>query len=188
MEEKLEQKSGNIIKIVLFGPESTGKTTLARQLAAYYKTALVPEYMREYLQDKWDKEKEVCQPEDLWPIAVGQMERENRLAKKAGKLLICDTNLLEIKVYSEAYYNEYCNKTIEKFALANTYDLYLLTNVDVPWEADDLRDKPLERTSMFIRFKNTLDKYKMPYKLIEGDQQERFNKAVQSIDNLLKKI
>ena len=72
MEEKLEQEPTDIIKIVLFGPESTGKTTLSEQLARYYNTVWVPEYAREYLQAKWNNERKTCEPHDLLPIAKGQ--------------------------------------------------------------------------------------------------------------------
>ncbi|MEE4247502.1 MAG: ATP-binding protein, partial [Kangiellaceae bacterium] len=107
MEEKLGQEPSDLIKIVLFGPESTGKTTLAKQLAAYYKTVWVPEYAREYLQNKWDKEKKICELEDLIPISVGQIKLENEAIKKANRVLVCDTDLLETKVYSEAYFEGY---------------------------------------------------------------------------------
>ncbi len=105
MEKKLRQKSANVIKVVLFGPESTGKTTLSNQLARHYNTVWTPEYAREYLQKKWNNERKTCENSDLIPIAIGQMKLENKLAKKADKLLICDTDLLETKVYSEFYYN-----------------------------------------------------------------------------------
>ncbi|MFP2995670.1 ATP-binding protein [Spongiivirga sp. MCCC 1A20706] len=185
MEEKLRQHSSNIIKIVCFGPESTGKTTLSKELAAHYKEPWVAEYAREYLQEKWDKTKEVCQPEDLLPIAAGQITAENRLTLNADKLLFCDTDLLETKVYSEAYYVGSCDPLLEKYALQNTYHLYLLTYIDTPWVADDLRDKPDERERMFTYFKNTLDQYDRPYILVKGTKKERFNTAVREIDRLL---
>ena len=93
MEKTFEQTTASCLKVVLFGPESTGKTTLSRALAAYYKTVFVPEYAREFLQDKWDREQEICTKNDLIPIAKGQMKLENELAQKANKVLICDTNL-----------------------------------------------------------------------------------------------
>ena len=105
MEEKLRQEPSDCIRIVLFGPESTGKTTLSRQLANHYNVSWVPEYMRIYLQNKWNTLREVCVYEDLIPIAIGQMALENQAVKKEDKIVFCDTNLLEIKVYSEAYYN-----------------------------------------------------------------------------------
>jgi nicotinamide riboside kinase len=98
MEENLRQQPANCIKIVLFGPESTGKTTLSNHLARYYNSVWVPEYAREYLQNKWNEERKTCEPEDLLPIAEGQMFLENKLSKKTDSVLICDTDLLETKV------------------------------------------------------------------------------------------
>jgi len=187
MEKKLKQHPSNLVKIVLFGPESTGKTTLSVQLSAHYKTACVPEFSRAYLQEKWDKTKKVCEIKDIIPIANGQMKLENKLAKEANKLLIFDTDLLETKVYSEAYYDGFVDKELEKYALENQYDLYLLTYIDTPWEADDLRDRPTQREEMFMAFKHALDKYKKPYILLKGDKKTRFHQAVKEIDQLLKK-
>ncbi len=186
MEEKFKQKDSNCIKIVLFGPESTGKTTLSRQLARYYNSVWVPEYARAYLQDKWNNERKTCQPEDLLPIAKGQMKLENKLAQKTDTVLICDTDLLETKVYSEAYYVGSCDPLLEKYALENRYDLYFLTYIDTPWEADDLRDKPTERQNMFNAFEEELIKQKRPYVLLKGSKKERLNEAVKLIDKLLK--
>lgn len=186
MEEKFKQKSSDIIKVVIFGPESTGKTTLSEQLARHYNTVWVPEYAREYLQNKWNNERKTCEPKDLLPIAEGQMRLENNLATKATDLLICDTDLLETKVYSEAYYLGYCDPLLEKYALENKYDLYFLTYIDIPWEADDLRDKPNERERMFLYFRDTLEKYNRNFVILKGDKRTRLNKAVEHIDNLLK--
>ncbi len=185
MEEKFKQEPTNRIKIVLFGPESTGKTTLSEQLARHYNTVWVPEYAREYLQEKWNNERKTCEPEDLLPIAEGQMRLENSLAKKATKILICDTDLLETKVYSEAYYIGHCDPILEKYALLNTYDLYFLTYIDVPWELDDLRDKPLERERMFNYFRDTLIKYNRNFVVLKGDKKTRLATAVRTIDKLL---
>lgn len=187
MEEKLAQKTSTCLKAVLFGPESTGKTTLAKRLAQHYDTQWVEEYMREYLQKKWDNSKQVCTPEDIIPIAKGQMEAENRLSKSANKVLFCDTNLLELKVYSEAYYEEYCDPQLLKHALNNWYDVYFLTNIDAPWVKDDLRDKPDDREGMFEKFKSTLQLYDLPFVILEGSEDERFRKAVSVIDKLLNK-
>ena len=163
MEKALKQQPSNCIKVVLFGPESSGKTTLSRQLARYYNSVWVPEYAREYLQNKWNNERKTCEPKDLLPIAIGQMQLENTLAQKTDSVLICDTDLLETKVYSEEYYSGTCDPLLEKYALKNTYDLYFLTYIDTPWEADDLRDKPEERQEMFEAFEAALIKYNKPY-------------------------
>lgn len=187
MEEKFKQKPANCIKAVLFGPESTGKTTLSQELARYYNTVWVPEYAREYLQNKWNNERKTCEPKDLLPIAEGQMHLENKLAQKTDSVLICDTDLLETKVYSEAYYLGYCDATLEKYALENSYDLYFLTYIDTPWEPDDLRDKPEDRETMFKAFENALIENNRPYVLLKGTKKERLEKAVKYIDKLLKK-
>lgn len=188
MEKNLEQQPSAIVKVVMFGPESTGKTTLAEQLAKHYHTAWVPEYAREYLQDKWNNDRKTCEAKDLLPIAEGQMRLENELTPKATKVLICDTDLLETKVYSEAYYGGSCHPLLEKYALKNNYHLYFLTYIDVPWEQDDLRDRPYEREKFFDYFKSTLEKYHRPYVLLKGSKKERIQTAITHIDRLLSKV
>jgi NadR type nicotinamide-nucleotide adenylyltransferase len=186
MEEKLKQQPSKCIKVVLFGPESTGKTTLSRQLARHYNSVWAPEFAREYLQDIWNNERRTCEPKDLLPIAIGQMKLENELAQKTNSVLICDTDLLETKVYSEAYYLGTCDPILEKYAIQNTYDLYFLTYIDVPWEADDLRDKPNERERMFKAFEDALIAYKRPFVLLKGDKKKRLQTAINHIDQLIK--
>ena len=186
MEKELKQQHSDCIRVVLFGPESTGKTTLSKALARYYNSVWVPEYAREYLQDKWNNERKTCEPSDLLPIALGQMHLENELSQKTNTVLICDTNLLETKVYSEAYYSGSCDPLLEKFAIKNEYDLYLLTYIDVPWEADDLRDKPNAREKMFQAFEDQLKKHKKPYVLLKGSKTERFKLAIEEINKLIK--
>lgn len=185
MEEKFKQEPTKLIKIVLFGPESTGKTTLAKELAEHYKTHWVPEYMRTYLEQKWNAYNRSCEIEDLRAIALGQMASENELSKSANRVLFCDTNLLEIKVYSEVYYQGYCDPMIAKYAKENTYDLYFLTYIDVPWEADVLRDKPFEREQMYSNFKKALQRYNKPYVVLSGSLEERLNFAIKQVDKLL---
>jgi len=187
MEEKFKQKPSDIVKVVLFGPESTGKTTLSEQLARHYNTVWVPEYAREYLQDKWNNERKTCEPHDLLPIAEGQIKLENHLAQKASGVLICDTDLMETKVYSEVYYLGYCDPILEKYALENTYDLYFITYIDIPWEKDDLRDKPEERERMFLYFRDTLEKYHRNFVILKGDRKTRLATAVDYINQLLEK-
>ncbi len=187
MEKKLKQQPSNCIKVVLFGPESTGKTTLSRQLARHYNSIWVPEYARAYLQNKWNDERKTCEPKDLLPIAIGQMKLENKLAKKTDSVLICDTDLLETKVYSETYYQGTCNPILETYALKNSYDLYFLTYIDTPWESDDLRDKPNEREHMFKAFETALRTHRKPYVLLKGGKEERLKLAIKHIDNLLDK-
>ncbi|MFY0602807.1 MAG: ATP-binding protein [Flavobacteriaceae bacterium] len=185
MEKNLRQEDINLVKIVLFGPESTGKTTLSMQLAKHYNTVWVEEYARPYLQKVWNQERRTCEPKDILPIAYGQMALENRLAKRADKVLICDTDLLETKVYSEEYYGGFVDPLLEKGASESSYDLYLLTYIDTPWEADDLRDRPEQREEMFNAFKKALEKNHRPYMLLKGNKETRLKNAINAIDKII---
>ena len=186
MENPLAQQPSDSIKIVLFGPESTGKTTLSGLLAQHYNTSWVREYAREYLQEKWDKTKLICELSDILPIARGQMFLENKYAKCANRVLICDTDLLETQVYSEAYYGT-CPAELEAAAKTNIYELYLLTYIDVTWTPDDLRDRPNRRLEMFQHFEGALKKLNKPYVLLKGGQTQRLKRAIFEIDKLLNK-
>ena len=185
MEKALTQNPINLVKVVLFGPESTGKTTLSRHLARHYNTVWVPEFARDYLQKKWNNERKTCELKDILPIAVGQMKLENKLAKKADKVLICDTDLLETKVYSEEFYNGFVDEELQKAANTNTYDLYLLTSIDTPWEADDLRDRPEQRLEMFTAFENALKTNSKNYILLKGNKETRLKNAINAIDKII---
>ena len=114
------------------------------------------------------------------------MALENRLAKRADKVLICDTDLLETKVYSEEYYGGYVDPLLEKGAKESNYDLYFLTYIDTPWVADDLRDRPDQREEMFLAFKNALEENQRPYILLKGNKEERLKKAITAIDKIIK--
>jgi HTH-type transcriptional repressor of NAD biosynthesis genes len=186
MEKELKQDPINLVKVVLFGPESTGKTTLSKQLARHYNTVWTPEFAREYLQKKCNNERKTCEISDLVPIAIGQMRLENKLAKRADKLLICDTDLLETKVYSEEYYGGFVDEKLNKASEENQYDLYLLTYVDTPWEEDDLRDRPGRRLEMFTAFENALKKNQKNYILLKGDKETRLKVATAAIDEIIR--
>jgi nicotinamide riboside kinase len=187
MEENLEQltKTGAtpIIKIAIFGPESTGKTTLATQLADYFKTVWVPEFARDYLQEKLDSGRGICDIDDMMPIAYGQTKLENDSSLIANKYLFCDTNLLVTKVFSVLYY-DFCDSLLDKAARAHQYDLFFLTDIDVPWEDDGLRDSPEGRESVFEVFKQSLVENKKPFITISGDKETRLNKAIAIVEDL----
>lgn len=183
--ETRPQTSSRCLRVVLYGPESTGKTTLAKALADHYQTAWVPEFARPYLQEKWDKEQAVCTLEDLPIIAQGQLAAEDAAIQKANKLILCDTNILVTKVWSETHFKGYCAPELNTILAQTHYDLYLLTSIDVPWEKDDLRDRPNDREQMFIYFKQQLVTYNFPFLVLEGNPKERVEKAVIAIDQLL---
>lgn len=186
MEKTFKQANSDCLKITLFGPESSGKTTLAKALAEHYNSVWVPEYMRTYLQDKWDTKKEVCTEEDLLPIAKGQIALENKIAKTANQYLFCDTNLDELIVYSKYYYDGYCPQSILDAANQSTYHLFLLTYIDTPWEKDDLRDRPNDRSVLFTIFESYLKENKLPYVILKGTNEARLQMAVNRIQNLCK--
>ncbi|MBR9845083.1 MAG: ATP-binding protein [Algicola sp.] len=187
MEEKLKQIStgnSNCIKVVLYGPESTGKSSLAKELATYYNTVYVEEFSRSYAESKAKMNQKLTK-KDVLPIAIGQMYLENTQLKNANTLLICDTDLLETKVYSEFYYNGFCPDIVKKYALENTYDLYFLTYIDTPWEADEIRDQPNTRSQMFDAFEQALIDSKKKYSIVKGSFDQRLNQCITQIDELL---
>ena len=188
MEENLKQLqiTGNdIIKIAIYGPESTGKTTLAKQLASHFNTVWAPEFARDYLQEKWNAKQEICVAEDLLPIAIGQMQLENEALQKANKYLFADTCLMITKVFSEIYYG-FCDAKLDKAARKHKYDLFFLTDIDVPWEQDDLRDSPNERVATFEKFKQALIENNKPFIVLSGNPEIRLQKAIAIIDELTK--
>tara|TARA_B000000532_G_C18861247_1_gene404206 strand:+ start:848 stop:1408 length:561 start_codon:yes stop_codon:yes gene_type:complete len=184
MAKRITQKKTNCKRIVIYGPESTGKTTLANDLANHYKTKWVPEYAREYLQRKWDLFKGKCNLDDLINIALGQIKMENKMVSKSNKFVFCDTNILVTKVWSETHFNGYCSKEIKNIFKSVSYDYYFLTNIDVPWVKDDLRDRPDNRNEMFNCFKKHLDINEIQYSVVSGDKKERLKKAILILDKI----
>lgn len=173
----------SVINVAILGAESTGKTTLCRDLAAHFGCPWVPEYMRTYLQAKWDKEHLTCTWEDLLLIAQGQIELENKLAAQAAQnsdssYLFCDTSLFELMVYSNWYYGD-CPDAITQAALTHHYDLILLTEVDIPWVADDLRDSPHQRDEISAYFESQLTRHQKPFHRIGGDRDERVQQVLE---------
>ena len=181
----IQQQHSSLFRVVVFGPESTGKTTLCKDLAVHYKTLWVPEFARDYLQEKWDTTQEICTLEDLPTIAQGQMNLENEALKNASKVLFCDTNILVTQIWSETHFDGYCDPKIIAAVNQVHYDLYLLTGVDIPWEADDLRDRPNDREGMFEYFKVKLEERNVPYEYIKGDRENRIKQATTAIDSII---
>lgn len=184
MEKRTEQTQKDLVRIVLFGPESTGKTSLAKALAKHYQTKWVPEFARDYLQKKYDESGLICETQDITPIAEGQLKLEKKTAENANNLLFCDTNALQTLVYTEAYYDNYENERLNQLVRDLDYDYYFLTYYDTPWEEDDLRDKPNEREAMYNRFHQKLILHKLPFSILKGDEAVRLKQATQIIDQL----
>ncbi|MFZ5972384.1 MAG: AAA family ATPase [Bacteroidota bacterium] len=165
-----------LLKVCVLGPECTGKTELSQQLAAHYQTAWVAEYARAYL----DKLGRPYAQSDLLKIAHGQLRLEQEWARDANRLLICDTNLIVIKVWSEFKYGN-CDKEILDLIQASKYDLYLLTYIDIPWQHDPLREHPHKRETLFEIYLNEMKRQSTPFVEIKGTREARLQLAINAI-------
>jgi nicotinamide riboside kinase len=185
MERNLRQTETRIIKITIFGPESTGKTTLAYQLAEEFHTNWTPEYARDYLQILWETKQKVCSYKDILPIAIGQIKLENEALKLANEYLFCDTNLLTTKLFSDINYGK-SPDAVSQAAISHEYDLFFLTDIDIPWVADDLRSASNRREKESYLFEKALIDLKKPYIKLSGNKTERLQKAKLIIEELTK--
>jgi NadR type nicotinamide-nucleotide adenylyltransferase len=172
-----------IIRIALIGPESSGKTTLCNELAEYFHTCQVPEFARDYISNL----NRSYTKEDIIYCAEKQLESEDKLIKNANKILFSDTELIICKVWLMDVFGE-CPEWIEQKINENKYDLYLLTSPDLPFISDAVRENPLRRQYFFEWYKAELEKRTFPYKIIDGQNKERFNEAIESILPLIDKF
>jgi len=171
----------SIKKVVVIGPESTGKSTLSKAIASELNTVWVPEYARTYLEALHRPYEE----SDLLQIAKGQLASEDNLLQTAHDYLICDTDLNVIKVWSEHSYN-HCTPWILEQIAARQYDLYLLTYIDVPWEEDPLREHADDtmRHYFYNLYKDIVVNSGIPWQNIKGNEQQRLETALQAIKNI----
>jgi NadR type nicotinamide-nucleotide adenylyltransferase len=171
-------------RVVLTGSESTGKTTLARELADHYGTDWIPEFVRDYAAAK-DGTLDFA---DHGPIARGQIQREDeyiaRASARGAAVLVQDTDLLSTAVYCAHYYG-HCPTWIEEAARARRPDLYLLLDIDIAWEPDPQRDRGHMRPQMHALFLNAVRRSATSYVVIRGSGDARLREAVATVDNLL---
>ena len=169
-----------IKKIAIIGPECTGKSDLCEFLAAHYKTSYVPEYARGYIDN-------LVRPyleSDLLTIAHGQMRLEDEWPRGSGNVLICDTNLYVIKVWSEFKFG-HCESEILENIKSRKYDLYLLTYIDVPWQDDPQRENPNQREVLYQRYLNEMETQSVPYVEIRGEHEARRQAAIEAINKTI---
>lgn len=173
-------RNNKLVRIVLTGSESTGKSMLARQLADHYGAELAPEFVREFARTLGRD----IRLGDTDQIATGQMALEDKHARLADRLLIQDTDLLSTAVYSEHYFGQ-CLSSIQRVAQERRPDLYLLLEIDVPWVPDDVRDRGTRREEMQQLFRNAIAASGTPYVVIKGSWDERSRLARNAIDEAI---
>jgi NadR type nicotinamide-nucleotide adenylyltransferase len=170
----------NIKKVVIIGPECTGKSDLSHYLASYYNTIWVPEYAREFI----DNLTRPYEQHDLLTISHHQTKMEDKAETEANQIIICDTNAYVIKVWSNFKFG-YCHPEILSTIQTRKYDLYLLTYIDIPWEEDPQREHPEKRQQLYDIYLQEMLQQPVPFREIKGDRDQRRNLAKEAIDIIL---
>lgn len=169
-------------RIVILGPESTGKSTLCGQLAAHYNCLWVPEFAREYLLAHGPG----YTTTDLLTIAQKQLAAEENTATRSAALnkefLFIDTDMYVMKVWSEIVFNCCDNRILMQIA-KRSYDLYLLCYPDIPWVKDELREYPSleKRTEIYHYYKDALINQHVPWVEIKGLGEQRLEAAIRAV-------
>lgn len=181
-------------KVVAIGPESTGKSTLCRQLAEHFNTLSCPEYARTYLKENGVQYKYA----DLLKIAQGQVAIEDYCAEELNKkeaknpqasayhsLFFIDTNMYVMKVWYEYVFGK-CEYFVLGEIAKRKYDLYLLCNTDLPWMAEEMREYPDEkpRVELYNMYKDVLINQNTPWIEISGNYEQRLRKAIDAVEIL----
>ena len=163
-------------KIVVTGPESSGKTSLVEAVNKESGVIDVNEYARKFIGALTRPYK--C--DDLITIAKGQLVLEQEAVLKDPEILLCDTDLLTIKIWSEYKYGS-CDPFIHNKLMENLPDLYLLTSPDFPWEPDPQRENPDDRDEFFSIYKQHIIDLEVPYEVLMGPEQKRVEKVLEII-------
>lgn len=172
------ENSTGIKKIAVVGPESTGKSTISAQLADHYHTIWVPEYSREYCS----KLTGPCSWEDEINMFRGQIALEDELIPKANQFLICDTTFITVKIWSDYVFGKAPEEVLIELPKRH-YDLYLLMDIDLPWEDDPLRNFPDLREYFMEVWKTELNALNANYSLISGTRDVRKKNAIDAINH-----
>jgi NadR type nicotinamide-nucleotide adenylyltransferase len=169
-----------MIRVVLTGSESTGKTTLAIELARYYDAALVPEFVREFAEARGG----LIEFADHGPIARGQMALEDAQVALGRPIVVQDTDLLSTVIYCQHYFGRAPDWIVAE-AAARRPDLYLLCEIDLPWIADGVRDRGHMREEMQRLFRDAVMNSGAAVVMVSGEGHERLERAVDAVDALL---
>lgn len=168
-------------RVCVFGPESTGKSTLTEALASHYGTVFVPEYARTHIMANGGQ----VHAHDMLPIARGQLASEYALARRCDRVLFSDTDVLATTLWSEALFG-HVDPELVALSTGQHFDLTLLLDVDVPWVEDAVRYLPNERESFFSRCEEALAQQGRHVVLLQGSWDERFRTATRAVDALLR--
>ena len=170
-------------RVCITGPESTGKTNLARRLAERLGTECVPEAARLYAE----RVRRPLTAADVEPIAREHVAlaaaAEARTAARGGRSLVLDTDLLSTLVYARHYYGVVAPWIADEERRRRA-DLYLLCDVDVPWEPDGVRDRPTDRETMFAEFESALVGRQAAFRVVRGAWPERLETALSAVAHL----
>lgn len=167
-----------MLKVALTGPESSGKTTLTLALAKHFEVPALLEYSRTFLNN-------LDRPyieEDLVPIARGQLAQEQELEQGDASIYFCDTSLLVMRVWGLYKFGR-SDDRIKDMLLTQPPDLYLLCQPDIAWAPDPLREHASieDREALFRLYKQNLDEFQLPYRIIEGQGKARFDCALSHV-------
>lgn len=170
-----------IKKIAVVGPESTGKSTIAIQLAKYYQALWVPEYARYYCEALTAD----CTLQDEINMFHGQLALEQSvLAMTETDFIICDTTFITVKIWSDAFFGQTPQIVLDALQ-KYPYDFYVLLDIDLPWQDDPLRDFPNQRAHFMEVWHKELNALGAKYKVVSGLGEDRFKNAVEVIDEFL---
>jgi NadR type nicotinamide-nucleotide adenylyltransferase len=170
-----------MIRVAITGPESSGKSDLAKALAEHFDTVYAPEFARVYLEKNGPE----YSFEDLDEICRGQIAEEEKALAAAKRICFFDTDMLVLKIWSMYRFGRVSN-FIEQSALLRKYDHYLLCKSDLPWSPDPLRESPSaeEREILFNLYKNELESQGVSYSLVKGIDKDRLNSAIEELERL----
>lgn len=163
-------------RIVVTGPECTGKTTLAAVLARELAVPWVPEASRRYAEDRL-RAGRTLGPADVEPIARAHIAAEDRALEGRPTTLVLDTDLISTVAYARHYYHR-CPEWIEAEARRRVGDLYLLCAPDIPWVPDGVRDRPMQRDELLAHFSSVLNEFSVPVLGVSGVDPQRTGAAV----------
>jgi len=180
---EIEHPKSEIIKIAVVGPESTGKSTMSAFLAEHYQTVWVPEYARGYCE----KLTEPPTWQDEINMFYGQIALEEELLPQANKLLICDTTFITVKIWSDEMFGSSPQQVLDELP-KHPYYLYLLLDIDLPWQDDPLRDFPHMREHFMAIWHKELKQLNANYVVISGTGPERYQRAIDTIDKAVAEL